>query len=87
MGRSLLGGAGRGALLGTIGGAIAGDAGEGAAIGAAMGAGGGFLRHRRRMEEQHEFNGAVAQKEKAAMGQFQRAYETYLRGRGYTVSQ
>lgn len=87
MRRSLFGGAGRGAALGAIGGAIGGDAGKGAEIGAAMGAASGFLRHRRRMEEQHEFNQTVAQKEKAAMGQFQQAYETCLRGRGYTVSQ
>jgi hypothetical protein len=38
------------------------------------------------MEEQHEFNEAVAQRQKAAMEQFQRAYETCLSGRGYTVS-
>lgn len=87
MGRSLFGGAARGAALGSIGGAIGGDAGKGAEMGAAMGAAGGFFRHRRRMEEQHRYNEAVAGRESAAMGQFQQAYETCLRGRGYTVSQ
>ena len=86
MGRALFGGSGRGAALGAVGGAIGGDAGKGAEIGAAVGALGGFMRHRRMMEEQHEFNAAVAQSQQAAMGQFQRAYETCLRGRGYTVS-
>jgi len=33
------------------------------------------MRHRRMMEEQHEFNAAVAQSQQTAMGQFQRAYE------------
>ncbi len=87
MGRSLFGGAARGAALGSIGGAIGGDAGKGAEMGAAMGAAGGFFRHRRRMEEQHKFNEEIAGRESAAMGQFQQAYETCLRGRGYTVSQ
>ena len=86
MGRSLFGGAGRGAALGAIGGAIGGDAGKGAEMGAAMGAAAGFFRHRRMMEEQHAFNQAVASKESAAMDQFQQAYTTCLRGRGYTVS-
>lgn len=87
MGRSLFGGAARGAALGSIGGAIGGDAGKGAAMGAAMGAAGGFFRHRRRVEEQHRYNDEVESREKAAMGEFQQAYQTCLRGRGYTVSQ
>ena len=87
MRRSLFGGGARGAALGAIGGAIGGDAGKGAEMGAAMGAAAGFFRHRRMMEEQHEFNQAVASKESAAMDQFQQAYETCLRGRGYTLSQ
>lgn len=87
MGRSLVGGAGRGAALGAIGGAIGGDAGKGAEIGAAMGAAAGFFRDRRRTEEQHQYNQAVASNERAALDQFQQAYATCLRGRGYTVSQ
>lgn len=87
MRRSLFGGAGRGAALGAIGGAIGGNAGKGAEMGAAMGAAAGFFRHRRMVEEQHEFNQAVATKETAALDQFQQAYTTCLRGRGYTVSE
>lgn len=87
MGRSLFGGAGRGAALGAIGGAIGGDAGKGAEMGAAMGAAAGFFRYRERTEEQHRYNQAVAGQERAALDQFQQAYSTCLRGRGYTVSQ
>jgi hypothetical protein len=87
MRRSIFGGAGRGAALGAIGGAIGGDAGKGAEMGAAMGAAAGLFRDRQRTEEQNEYNQAVASKQKAALDEFQQAYETCLRGRGYTVSQ
>lgn len=87
MGRALFGGAGKGAALGAIGGAIGDDAGKGAEMGAAMGATAGFFRHHRRMKEQHRYNEEVASRESGAMDQFQQAYETCLRGRGYTVSQ
>jgi len=83
---SLLGGGARGAALGAIGGAIGGDAGEGAEIGAAVGAAGSLFRERRRMREQQQYNQAVNQEMGARLDEFDQAYSTCLRGRGYTVS-
>ena len=81
----ILGGAGRGAALGAIGGAIGGDAGKGAAIGAAVGGVGGLFRDRRRMREQQQYNQAVSNEQNARLNEFDQAYSTCLRGKGYTV--
>lgn len=81
----LLGGGGRGAALGAIGGAIGGDAGKGAAIGGAVGATMGVFRHRRAMREQAQFNQAVTNEQSARLNEFDQAYSTCLRGKGYTV--
>lgn len=83
---SVLGGATRGAALGAIGGAIAGDAGEGAAIGSAVGAASGLFQARRRVREQDQYNHAITQEQQARLDEFNQAYGTCLRGRGYTVS-
>jgi len=83
---SLLAGATGGAALGAIGGAIAGDAGEGAAIGSAVGAVGSLFQARRRVREQDQFNNAINQEQQARLGEYNEAYTTCLRGRGYTVS-
>jgi len=85
-GRAVLGTSAKGTALGAVGGAIGGDARKGAAIGAAVGALGGFFRQRHAVAEQHQYNQAVGMKEKAALDQFQQAYQTCLRGRGYTVN-
>jgi hypothetical protein len=82
-----MGGAARGAALGAIGGAIGGDAGEGAAIGAAVGSAAGLLRARRRVREQQQYQSVVNQEQQARLQEFEQAYATCLRGRGYTVSQ
>lgn len=82
----LAGGAG-GAALGAIGGAIGGDAGKGAAIGAAVGGVASLFRARRRMREQAQYSNAVAQEQEARLNEFEEAYGTCLRGRGYTVSE
>lgn len=86
-GGEMVRGAGRGAALGAIGGAIGGDAGEGAAIGAGVGGLLGHMRARRSMQEQQQ---AAMQKHNAIdqqLGQYDQAYATCLRGRGYTVSE
>lgn len=76
----------RGAAIGAAGGAIGGDAGEGAAIGATTGAMLGGIRRRdqmRQVEYQQQQQEATIQQEKA---NWQKAYTTCLKGRGYTVS-
>lgn len=83
----LLGGGARGAALGAIGGAIGGDAGKGAAIGAAAGGAASLLRARRQVREQQQYHQAVSQEQQARLQEFEQAYGTCLRGRGYTVSQ
>ena len=75
---SALGGAARGALVGTVGGAIAGDTGKGAAIGAAVGGLGTVMRDR-------QANQAQSQAYNSNTQQYDRAYGTCLKGRGYTV--
>lgn len=83
---NVLGGATRGAALGAIGGAIGGDAGEGAAIGSAVGAAGGLMQARRRVREQEQYSKAITQEQQARLNEYNEAYGTCLRGRGYTVS-
>lgn len=83
---NVLGGATKGAALGAIGGAIGGDAGEGAAIGSAVGAAGGLLTARRRVREQEQYSNAITQEQQARLNEYNEAYGTCLRGRGYTVS-
>lgn len=82
----VLAGGARGAALGAVGGAIGGDAGKGAAMGAGMGAAAGLLKNRRQMREQEQYRAAVSQEQQARLGEFEKAYGTCLRGRGYTVS-
>jgi hypothetical protein len=83
---NVLGGATKGAALGAIGGAIGGDAGKGAAIGSAVGAAGGLLQARRRVREQDQYSNAISQEQQARLNEYNEAYTTCLRGRGYTVS-
>lgn len=82
---SALGGGARGAALGAVGGAIGGDAGKGAAIGAGVGAAASLFRARRRTREAQQHNQAVGQEQEARLQEFESAYATCLRGRGYTV--
>lgn len=79
-------GAARGATLGEVGGAIAGDAGEGAAIGAATGGLFGHMRRRASRREREEWANRQASEYKAQRGNYEKAWPTCLRGRGYTVS-
>ena len=80
----------RGALLGTAVGAIAGDAGKGAAIGAGSGLliGGVRGRHQVAAAEAQQDAWAQQQADHYAQSQheFNQAYATCLRGRGYTVN-
>lgn len=78
-------GAARGAALGAIGGAIAGDAGTGAAAGAAVGGVGGGMRQRRERRQQEQTAEAQQEQKQASLGQYTKAYEACLEGRGYTV--
>jgi hypothetical protein len=80
----LRGGAG-GAALGAVGGAIGGNAGKGAAIGAGVGAVFGLLGRRREMREQEQYNQAVTQEQNARLKEYEEAYDTCLKGGGYTV--
>jgi len=85
-GRGLL----RGALLGVTVGAIAGDAGKGAAIGAASGALVGGARSRDQVASANAQQQVWAQQQADQYAQsqnnFNQAYATCLRGRGYTVN-
>jgi hypothetical protein len=75
-------GALRGALGGAAIGAIGGDAGGGAAVGAGVGtiAGG----HRARQNQANR-NAASSGAQRAALDEYNRAWNTCMRGRGYTV--
>lgn len=79
------GGAG-GAALGAIGGLIAGHAGEGAAIGAAVGAARGLFQRFGLARQQSEEQSNVDAQHQQGVQDFNNAYNTCLRGRGYTVS-
>lgn len=80
----------RGALLGTAIGAISGDAGKGAAIGAGSGLLIGGVRSSHQVAASHAQQDAWAQQQADHYAQSQheynQAYATCLRGRGYTVN-
>lgn len=82
-----LGTAARGAAVGAIGGAIGGAAGEGAAIGAAVGGFLGILRRRQEVQQNYQAQEQEIQRHNYALHEYDRAFATCLRGRGYTVSQ
>lgn len=86
----LVRGGARGAAVGAIGGAIGGDAGKGAAIGAATGALLGGIRRRDQIHsqeyEQQQWAQQQAAQLQAKQATWQKAYDTCLTGRGYTVS-
>ncbi len=83
---SPLRGAARGATVGVIGGAIGGNAGKGAAIGAASGALIGGFRRRDQERRQEQQRREYEQQQAQAIGAYNRALATCLRGRGYTVN-
>jgi hypothetical protein len=85
-GAAAIGGGARGAALGAVGGAIGGDAGKGAAIGAAVGGLASAFGARRRMRARQQHYQQRMANEQAQMRQYDQAYATCLRGRGYTVS-
>jgi len=80
----------RGALVGVTVGAIAGNAGKGAAIGAASGALVGGVRSHDQAANANAQQQAWAQQQADQYAQsqnnFNQAYATCLRGRGYTVN-
>ena len=86
----LLRGGARGAALGAVGGAIAGDAGRGAAIGASTGALMGGMRRsdqaRREQQAQQQWAQEQAAKQAQDRELFNRAFQTCLQGKGYTVN-
>jgi hypothetical protein len=75
-------GAARGALGGAAIGAIAGDTGKGAGIGAGVGALAGGHRAR---EHQAERNGASSAAQQGALDDYNNAYASCMRGRGYSI--
>jgi hypothetical protein len=85
-GGTAVGGAARGAALGAVGGAIGGNAGKGAAIGAAVSGLASVFGARRQMRERQQHYQQSMANEQAQMQQYDRAYTTCLKGRGYTVS-
>jgi hypothetical protein len=85
-GGAVVGGGARGAAIGAVGGAIGGNAGKGAAIGAAVGGLHSLFGARRQMRERQEHYQQGVANEQAQMKQYDQAYATCLRGRGYTVS-
>ena len=80
----VLQGAGRGAAVGAVGGAIGGNAGKGAAIGAATGAliGGMRRNDQRRQQQANQQSGSSVPQQ----SNYNRALQTCLQGRGYTVN-
>lgn len=86
----LLRGGARGAAVGAVGGAIGGNAGRGAAIGAATGALLGGMRRSDQRRREQDAQRQWAQQQEAeqirAREQFNRAFQTCLQGKGYTVN-
>ncbi len=86
----LLRGGARGAALGAVGGAIAGNAGRGAATGAATGALLGGMRRSDQMIREQQAQREWARQQEAeqvrARERFNRAFQTCLQGKGYTVN-
>jgi len=88
------GGMGRGAALGAglgaAGGAIGGNAGKGAAIGALTGGVLGRVRRQDQIRANNQAQQQWAQQQTASYdrrrGQWEGAYKTCLKGRGYTVN-
>ena len=81
-----IGGAAKGAVVGTAIGAISGDAGTGAAIGAVAGGVGG-IRQRRKANEQKEqqSQAAVAQTQQGMIDSYKKAFSACIEGKGYTI--
>ena len=86
-----------GAAVGAVGGAIGGNAGKGAAIGAAVGLLSGAAARRQRAvdaahfqeQQQAQINAQQAQLQAASqqkLGEYNRAFQTCMQGRGYAMS-
>ncbi len=82
---SVVGGAARGALLGTAVGAIGGNTKKGAKIGAASGGLMGGMRKNETRREQDQWAQQQSQNYYANRDNYNRAYGACLQGRGYTV--
>src|SRR5262245_48646752 len=80
--KEAVGGAGLGALRGSI----TGESGEMAGRGVGMGGVFGAIRARRAMQQQHEAQTQTRQDQEAQLGKYDRAYKACLTGRGYTVN-
>ena len=80
-----VGGAARGALLGTAVGALAGDTRRGAAIGAASGGLMGGMRRADSNRQQQQWAQQEANNLQRQRNEFNRAFAACLEGRGYTV--
>jgi uncharacterized protein YcfJ len=80
-----VGGAARGALLGTAVGAIAGNTGRGAAIGAASGGLMGGMRRADSNRQRQDWARQESANYQQDRSQFNRAFAACLEGRGYTV--
>lgn len=80
-----LGGAARGALLGTAVGALAGDTRRGATIGAASGGLMGGMRRADSNRQQEQWAQNEAANLQRQRNEFNRAFSACLEGRGYTV--
>lgn len=84
--RATAGGAATGAAIGAVGGAIGGRAGRGAAIGASAGAAAGLMRRGHRSQQADRNQRAAIDDFNANMAEFNRAFATCMRGRGYAVN-
>jgi len=85
-GGGLLKGAAGGAGLGALRGSIGGDPGEMAGRGAAMGGVFAAIRARRAMQQEHEANMQTHQDREAQLNKYDGAYKACLSGRGYGVN-
>ena len=85
-GGGLLKGAAGGAGLGALRGSIGGDPGEMAGRGAAMGGVFAAIRARRAMQQEHEAQMQTHQDREAQLNKYDGAYKACLSGRGYGVN-
>ena len=81
-----IGGAAKGAIVGTAIGAVTGDAGEGAAVGAIAGGVGGIRQKRKaNANQKQQSEAAVAQQKQSNMDTYKKAFSACIEGKGYTI--
>ena len=82
----VVGGAAKGAIVGTAIGAVTGEAGTGAAVGAIAGGVGGIRQKRMaNASKEQQTQAAVSQQKQSNMDSYKKAFSACIEGKGYTI--